>query len=159
MPAANYTAILALPTCRLGLRETPAGEACAVVFLPPDAPLLPPGSPLASDFADQLDRWLDDPHSPLALPRASLGTAFQQRVWASISAIPAGQTRRYGELAQQLGSAARAVGQACGANPFPLMVPCHRVLARSGLGGFAHSQDAWLLATKRWLLAREGISA
>ena len=76
-----------------------------------------------------------------------------------ISAIEAGRTRSYGELARELRSAARAVGQACGANPLPLVVPCHRVLAAGGIGGFAHSEGGFLLEVKRWLLAHEGAAA
>jgi methylated-DNA-[protein]-cysteine S-methyltransferase len=103
-----------------------------------------------------LHAWFDDPAPALALPLRACGTPFQRRVWAAISAIPPGQTRSYGELARQLGSAARAVGQACGANPFPLIVPCHRVTSAQGLGGFAHSSGGWLLEVKRWLLRHEG---
>ena len=61
-----------------------------------------------------------------------------------------------GKLAADLGSAPRAVGQACGANPFPLIVPCHRVTSAAGLGGFANAREGWLLEVKRWLLAFEG---
>jgi O-6-methylguanine DNA methyltransferase len=84
----------------------------------------------------------------------SAGTAFQQRVWNALRKIPCGQTRSYGELARAMGEAgaARAVGGACGANPVPLLVPCHRVLAANHkLGGFSGGLE-W----KRLLLAREG---
>jgi len=77
-------------------------------------------------------------------------------VWAKIAAIGAGRTRSYGELARELRSAPRAVGQACGANPIPIVVPCHRVLAAGGIGGFAHHEGGFHLAIKRWLLAHEG---
>ncbi len=62
-------------------------------------------------------------------------------------------------MARTLGSAARAVGQACGANPFPLVVPCHRVLGSKGIGGFANHTEGWLIETKRWLLWHEGVLA
>jgi O-6-methylguanine DNA methyltransferase len=83
----------------------------------------------------------------------SAGTAFQQRVWSAMREIGPGQTRTYAELARNIGSpgAARAVGAACGANPIPLLVPCHRVIAARGkLGGFSGGLD-W----KRKLLAAE----
>jgi O-6-methylguanine DNA methyltransferase len=86
----------------------------------------------------------------------SAGTAFQQRVWAELRRIGAGQIRSYGELARRVGrpTAARAVGQACGANPIPLFIPCHRVLAANRrLGGFSAGLE-W----KRRLLAREGVA-
>jgi len=86
------------------------------------------------------------------------GTTFQRRVWAQIAAIPNHQTRTYGEVAKALHNAPRAVGQACGANPFPLVVPCHRVIATGGgLGGFARNRGGFLLDVKRWLLAHEGL--
>ena len=93
---------------------------------------------------------------PLTLPPldVSIGTAFQQRVWSALQDIPVGETKSYGEVAKQLGSpkAVRAVGGACGANPIPLLIPCHRVLAANDeLGGFSGGLD-WklrLLAAER----------
>jgi methylated-DNA-[protein]-cysteine S-methyltransferase len=77
-------------------------------------------------------------------------------VWKEIAAIPQRETRTYGEVAKALHNAPRAVGQACGANPFPLVVPCHRVIAAGGeLGGFARNGGAFMLDIKRWLLAHE----
>ena len=94
---------------------------------------------------------------PGALPPLDLsaGTGFQQSVWKALREIPPGTTRSYGEVAQAIGrpGAVRAVGQACGANPVPVLVPCHRVLAAHGkLGGFSGGLD-W----KRRLLAREDV--
>ncbi|MBU0909954.1 MAG: MGMT family protein [Proteobacteria bacterium] len=80
------------------------------------------------------------------------GTPFQQRVWELISQIPFGETRTYGDLAQALGNKAlaRAVGQGCGANPIALLIPCHRVVGHTGLGGFGGGIDL-----KKKLLALE----
>jgi methylated-DNA-[protein]-cysteine S-methyltransferase len=86
----------------------------------------------------------------------SIGTAFQQSVWKTLGKIAPGKTRSYGEIALAIGNpgAARAVGQACGANPIPVLIPCHRVLAAGGdLGGFSAG-----LELKRTLLARESVS-
>ena len=86
--------------------------------------------------------------------RYTVGTPFQQRVWNLMRAIPHGATRTYGDLARDLSSAARAVGMACGANPIPILVPCHRIVAADGgLGGFSGHLGA---ATKRRLLILEG---
>ena len=105
----------------------------------------------------QLRAYLADPGFVFSLPLRSSGTAFQRRVWGEIAAIPCHQTKSYGELAKALHNAPRAVGQACGANPFPLIVPCHRVIASGGgLGGFARQRGGFLLDVKRWLLAHEG---
>jgi methylated-DNA-[protein]-cysteine S-methyltransferase len=76
-------------------------------------------------------------------------------VWQALRRIPGGSTQSYGELARQLHTAPRAVGQACGANPIPVIIPCHRVLARNGLGGFMSSAGGDSLAIKRWLLEHE----
>jgi methylated-DNA-[protein]-cysteine S-methyltransferase len=89
------------------------------------------------------------------VPVAPAGTPFQQRVWARLRAIPRGETRTYGEVAATLGTAPRAVGAACRANPVLLLVPCHRVVARDGAGGFAgHTVGRWA-HIKAWLLAAE----
>ena len=86
------------------------------------------------------------------LPVASAGTPFQQRVWAALRRIPVGTTVSYGELAAEVGSVARAVGTANGANPVGLVVPCHRVIGGHGaLVGYAAGLDI-----KRWLLRHEG---
>jgi methylated-DNA-[protein]-cysteine S-methyltransferase len=86
------------------------------------------------------------------LPLLPAGSVHDRRVWAAMRRIPYGQTRSYGELAMAAGSAPRAVGGACGRNPIPIVIPCHRVLARSGLGGYSGGTG---LATKRWLLQLE----
>lgn len=115
-----------------------------------------PNPALAAEAARQLAAWLEDPTTRFELPLAAAGTPFQRRVWAAIAAIPCGETRSYGEIARELGSSARAVGGACGANPLPIIVPCHRVIAADGrLGGFAHSDGGFLLEVKRWLLQHE----
>jgi AraC family transcriptional regulator of adaptative response/methylated-DNA-[protein]-cysteine methyltransferase len=99
--------------------------------------------------------WIDG-SEPVAPPPLDLrGTPFQRRVWRAIARIPRGQTISYAELARQAGNprAIRAAAQACGANPVPLLVPCHRVIAKDGsLGGFGGGLDM-----KRKLLAREGM--
>jgi methylated-DNA-[protein]-cysteine S-methyltransferase len=86
------------------------------------------------------------------------GTPFQRRVWARLRQIPPGATRTYGELARQLETSPRAVGGACRANPVALFVPCHRVVAASGAGGFYGQSTGRWPAIKRWLLAREGVT-
>jgi methylated-DNA-[protein]-cysteine S-methyltransferase len=93
------------------------------------------------------------------LPLAIRGTAFQQRVWRGIAGIGAGHVWTYGQLAREIGSVPRAVGQACGSNPLPIVIPCHRVVASGGIGGFAHHPgEGFYRNVKRWLLAHEGVS-
>lgn len=152
---AGCRAVLAAPGFCLGVACT-ASVVTRIEFLPPETGLHEPQLPLAMQVVSQLSAWLADPHYRLDLPLAPAGTPFRQRVWQAIAAIPCGETRSYSALARQLDSSARAVGQACGDNPYPLIVPCHRVVAADGgLGGFNHARSGWLLDAKRWLLARE----
>lgn len=122
---------------------------------------------VAGRTSPQLQQWLQATEraieqvlkgkTPDRLPPLDLssGTPFQQSVWNSLRQIPSGRTRSYGEIARAIRrpKALRAVGQACGANPIPLLLPCHRVLAARGkIGGFSAGLD-W----KRTLLRREGV--
>ena len=149
-----FQAIVTAPGFCVGVRV--AGEhLCELVFLPPGEEAAA-SHPLAAEAARQVRAYLADPGFVFDLPLAPGDTPFQRAVWRKIAEIPLGRTRSYGELAAELGSAARAVGQACGRNPHPLVVPCHRVIAAGGgLGGFANARDGYLLHTKRWLLRHE----
>jgi methylated-DNA-[protein]-cysteine S-methyltransferase len=153
--AVDFDAIIALPFGPFGIRARD-GVVHELVFLAPGTALQDPRNATAGAAAHALREWIEDPDLPFPVALAHTGTPFRQRVWAAISAIPHGHTTTYGALATQLGSSPRAVGQACGANPFPLIVPCHRVTSASGLGGFANAREGWLLELKRWLLAFEG---
>ncbi|MGE5028028.1 MAG: methylated-DNA--[protein]-cysteine S-methyltransferase [Betaproteobacteria bacterium] len=124
-------------------------------FLPLGTPALAPQNPVAELACAQLRAYLADPSFRFDLPLSFAGTPFQIKVWQALRGIPSGATRHYGELAHLLGTAPRAVGQACGANLIPVVIPCHRVLARSGLGGFMNSAGGDPLAIKRWLLQHE----
>ncbi len=152
-----YEAVIATPFGRLGVRIE-AGTVSEISFLPDDAGLRAPAGALARRVCAQVERYLRDPAFRFDLPLKPAGTEFQRRVWEAISAIPPGGTRGYGEIARDLGSAPRAVGQACGENRFPLVIPCHRVISASGIGGFAHAHGGYLLRIKRWLLAHEASS-
>ena len=112
-------------------------------------------SAFAENVCEQLRHYLENPDAKFTVPLRLNGTAHQQKVWRAMSAIPRGATRSYGELAAELKSCAQAVGQACGANPIPVIIPCHRVVGKAGLGGFAHHTNGDLLDIKRWLLAHE----
>ena len=151
----HYAAMVAAPGFALGVR-CDADEIIEIEFLEP-RPEIAPTTALAAETVRQLRAYLADPGFAFGLPLRPSGTTFQRRVWAEISAIPLGQTQTYGQLAQNLKNAPRAVGQACGANPFPLVIPCHRVVATGGgLGGFDRHGGGFLLDVKRWLLRHEG---
>jgi methylated-DNA-[protein]-cysteine S-methyltransferase len=151
---APFDAVLSVPTFALGIRCS-ADEITEIVYLEP-CDEVKPVTPLAMEAVRQLRAWLRDAAFEFNLPLAPAGTAFQRRVWQQIAAIPCGETRSYGELAVTLRSAPRPVGGACGANPYPIVVPCHRVVAAGGgLGGFARARGGFLLEVKRWLLDHE----
>ena len=149
-----YQAVVAAPGFCIGLC-CDESEICSVEYLEPCAEILPQ-TPLATEAVRQLHAYLTAANFVFNLPLRPSGTTFQRRVWEQIATIPKGQTRTYGEVAKELRNAPRAVGQACGANPFPLVVPCHRVIATGGgLGGFARQNGGFLLDVKRWLLNHE----
>ena len=110
--------------------------------------------PVLKEAARQLDLYFARRLRRFDLPLAAAGTDFQKRVWAAMCDIPYGEPATYGGLAAMLGSGPRAVGTACGRNPIPIVVPCHRVLGSGGReGGFSGGKG---LPTKRQLLAIEG---
>lgn len=104
----------------------------------------------------QITKYFHGKSKKFSLALNLAGTAFQQRVWQALLQIPYGQVKTYGQLAKELKSSARAVGNACRANPVPIVVPCHRIVAASGIGGYAGKTAGPVLERKRWLLAHEG---
>lgn len=111
-------------------------------------------TPLLLRARAQLQDYFDRTRTEFDLPLAPYGTAFQKKVWAALCAIPAGETRSYRDIAVAVGCRApRAIGQANGANPIPILIPCHRVVAADGrLGGYSGGEGE---ATKRYLLDLE----
>lgn len=154
-----FSAIVPAPFGAIGIR-TDADVLRELVYLPSQFAEKAPADKLAERAAIQIEQYFKQPDFRFTLPLAIVGTPFQQKVWKTISAIPHGDVLTYGEIARLLQSAPRAVGQACGANWFPLVIPCHRVTAAGGLGGFSNSDDAagFHLGVKRWLLAHEGVT-
>ncbi len=117
---------------------------------------LSPGFPPRSTVAKAIHEYFSDPATSLdVIPVAVNGTAFQQRVWHSLTRIPVGQTRSYAELARMLCTSPRAIGNACRANPVPVVVPCHRVVGIKGMGGYAGQSSGLLLDFKAFLLRHE----
>ncbi len=150
----QYQAKIPAPFGVIGIR-CDALTLCGIDFLPASTALQAPQGVLAARVCEQLRAYLADPQTVFDLPLVPRGTAHQLKVWRALQEIPCGETRTYGALASALGSAPRAVGQACGANPLPIVVPCHRVLGKSGLGGFMHHAAGEPLQIKQWLLAHE----
>jgi len=109
-------------------------------------------SPLLREAESQLQAFLDGDLKTFDLPLAPAGTPYRQKVWRALMDIPYGETRTYGQIVAVAGGSPRSVGQANGSNPIPLIIPCHRVVAGSHLGGYSGGDG---LETKRWLLGLE----
>jgi methylated-DNA-[protein]-cysteine S-methyltransferase len=122
------------------------------------AQLKPATTSSGKQIARQLGNYFNNPQSRFSLPFELLGTDFQMRVWNALTQIPPGKTLTYGELAARLGSGARAVGNACRNNPVSIIVPCHRVVSISGIGGYSGKTDGREINRKKWLLSHEGIT-
>ncbi len=112
-------------------------------------------SDLAKQTRIQLENYMHHAHNDWDLPLVKSGTAFQQKVWQYLQTIPLGETRYYSDVAKALNSSAQAVGNACRANPLVIIVPCHRVISKSGLGGYNGQTSGHNLAIKQWLLEHE----
>jgi len=150
----TYQAVLSAPFGALGI--CCEGEVLTgISFLAKNTRPQAPQSQFAVKVCRQLETYFENPDFNFTLPHRLSGTTHQSKVWQAMCSIPRGQTRQYGELAKQLASSPRAVGQACGANPIPIIIPCHRVVSKVGMGGFAHQRDGYELGIKRWLLTHE----
>lgn len=150
----TYQACFPTPYTVFGIRCS-EHAVTEIEFLPPATPAIAPSSKIAEAVCQALQQYLLDPHYVFDLPLALAGTPFQRRVWDEIRRIPVGETISYAELGRRVGSGARAVANACGANSFPIIIPCHRVVAASGLGGFMRGRKSPALDIKRWLLSHE----
>jgi len=112
-------------------------------------------SALQKSVLKQVERYFQQAHADWLLPLRDCGTVFQQKVWRYLQTIPIGETRTYTDVANALGSSPRAVANACRANPFVIIVPCHRVIAKSGLGGYDGQTVGRNIVIKQWLLDHE----
>ena len=149
-----FDVVVEFPKMKVGV-ATRDERVVEIRFLPPTAENVLPKNDLAKHAATQLERYRKDPDAQFDLPLLVDGTPLQLGVWDAMRAIPRGKTRTYGELARELGADARTIGQACGDNRLPIVIPCHRIVAADGLGGFGHSTGGYLLEVKRWLLMHE----
>lgn len=151
-----YDAVIDSPVGILGIRLQD-NRLRQIEFLDDEIELQAAISPVAQGVVAAISDYFETGRFTRKLNIELEGTEFQRRVWKELQAIPSGRVTTYGALAEKLGTSARAVGNACRRNPVPVLVPCHRVVARSGLGGFAGDHDGRLVAIKKRLLALEGV--
>ena len=149
-----YDVVLEFPKMKVGV-TTRDGQVVGIKYLPPETKAFAAKNPLAEQAARQLERYRTDPDTKFDLPIRVEGNDLQRAVWLAMCAIPRGRTRTYGDMARDLGTDARTVGQACGDNRLPIVIPCHRVVAADGIGGFGHATSGYLIDVKRWLLMHE----
>lgn len=150
----RFQAIISAPFGKLGIRCSDT-DLLGIEFLPGKTKTQLPTGKMAKTICAELEAYLADARHEIDLPFELDGSHHRCEVWQAMLEIPCGQTLTYGELAKNIGSSAQAVGQACGANPIPLVIPCHRVVGKAGLGGFMHRADEDALDIKRWLLDHE----
>ncbi|MEW6486810.1 MAG: methylated-DNA--[protein]-cysteine S-methyltransferase [Thermodesulfobacteriota bacterium] len=149
-------AVIETPVGPVGLR-TREGAVVEVWFARGEALCAPTGA-LAAQAARQVEEYFRGERREFDLPlsRPETATDFQHRLWDALERIPFGRTRTYGEVARELGTSPRAVGGACARNLLPLVIPCHRVVAKKGLGGFSGDWENGLAVdVKAVLLAHE----
>jgi methylated-DNA-[protein]-cysteine S-methyltransferase len=151
----QYEAIVEAPFGSVGIQIH--GVQVAIDLLPKKHESKQSQHKIAAQVAKQVEAYFANAFNDFNFPVVYKGTPFQRRVWQAISAIPKGQVLTYSEIAQQIGSGPRAVANACGANHLPLVIPCHRVVAKDGLGGFMNGAVGGQ-KVKKWLLKHEGIT-
>ena len=150
--------VIATPIGSLWL-TVEAGRLIAVDYGPARVtPREASNDPLLDAVVEWLNHYFDQPTDPWPNPPLALhGTPFQQRVWGALQQIPVGETMSYGALARMVGSSPRAVGGACRRNPILILVPCHRVVSITGVGGYAGEWGSGSkVEIKQWLLRHEG---
>ena len=152
----KYQASIKTPFAHLAIRL--AGDRLAGIDFIDGAKEIKPEGKMAAQVCRQIRQYLDDPsaHRRFSISCAATGTPFQKKVWNELDRIPCGKVITYGELAQKLHTSARAVGNACRRNPIPVVVPCHRVVSASGIGGYSGETGGDKLRIKAWLLRHEG---
>jgi len=154
----NYQASIKTPFAHLGVRLID-NRLAAIDFIESNREIKP-ADDAAVNVCNQIRRYLDDPEAKpgFDILCSFSATPFQNRVWNELKKIPCGKVVTYGELAKKLGTSARAVGNACRQNPVPVVVPCHRVVSATGIGGYAGDTGGDLLKIKSWLLRHEGLT-
>lgn len=145
--------VIETPIGRLAISTV--GDELVKIELDCQKPLKSANSLFAKDIQRQINRYFNDASFKFEIKLNSEGTEYQKRVWQALQEIPLRQTMTYGQLASKIESGARAIGNACRNNPIPLIVPCHRIVSASGLGGFAGKLDGKLIDIKRYLLLHE----
>jgi len=156
----EYDEIIDSPVGFLGVKFA-GSDLSRIVFLGKNLPekivvtVTKKNKNLSKNLKLTLEGYFRNPHD-ISQPQTALsGTEFQKKVWRVLSSINTGKTMTYGDIAKQLSSSPRAVGNACRRNPIPIFIPCHRAVSASGRGGFMGHTTGEAMEIKDWLLAHE----
>ena len=152
----QYDAVISTPLfgARLGLVFAD-GVLVKLDFVDEKVALVSAKQPAHKKVVQQLQTYFTQSAAQLDVDVVFQGSSFQKRVWQAMCKIPLGKTLTYGDLAKQLGTSARAVGNACRTNKIPIVIPCHRIVAKTGLGGYMGHRKGVELDIKEWLLQHE----
>jgi methylated-DNA-[protein]-cysteine S-methyltransferase len=146
--------VIASPIGKLGLTIV-NNKLTKIVFLPSKVSLFCTKSSATKQFIAEIKKYFRNPRLGFKLSTQTKGTPLQQKIWRTIKKIPCSKTVTYGELAQKIGTNPRVIGNACRRNPIPIIIPCHRVVATTGYGGYCGSSHKDFLKIKKWLLNHE----
>lgn len=153
----QYNAIINTPIGKLGLIIT-NNKLAKIEFLPLQAREFSPKNPVVQQIFKRIKEYFSNPQLQFKFQLQLKGTPLQQKIWQTIQKIPCNKTITYGELAQKIATSPRVIGNACRRNPIPLVIPCHRVVAATGLGGYCGKNNKNFLRIKQWLLTHESKS-
>ena len=148
------TSVIGSPVGKLEI-QTDHEQLTKIAFITKQTPLNKPKTDFDKLICDQLIAYFDQASTKFNIEIKLTGTAFQCRVWQTLQQIDYAETKTYAQIATQLSSHARAVGNACQHNPIPIIIPCHRVVSQQGLGGYCGKTSGSELAVKHWLLEHE----
>lgn len=150
----TYDAVFASPVGKLGI-EINEEYLVGIHFVPDEVKTANPSSSLAHVVIDQLEQYFEKKLLQFTLPIKLQGTSFQNHIWKCLQDIPYGGTKRYGDIATELTTSPRVIGNACRRNPIPIIIPCHRIVASNGIGGYSGARLGKWLDIKTWLLQHE----
>lgn len=152
----SYDFVINSPVGKLGVMVL-NNRVVRLDFLLSDTKLIHPQNLAIRQIAAKIKKYFHDSKFKFELETHPQGTLLQKKIWQVIQKIPIGKTITYGEIADKLNTSPRVVGNACGRNPMPIIIPCHRVVAALGLGGYCGGKDNKnFIKIKEWLLKHEG---
>lgn len=154
----TYSCVIDTPVGKMGV-DIAGDFVVRVAYLSASVRLIPPRDSVSRRVVSEIRQYFCDPAFKFSVAIELRGTILQKKIWDALQTIPVGVTKTYGELAQIVATSPRVIGNACGRNPIPLIVPCHRVVAAMDIGGYCGgNSDPNFMRIKRWLLTHEAQS-